>query len=175
MRFEGYVYRLIDPKWSWAPDSGAGSAKVGGRFNRKGQGALYTATDPMTAFREVQYGLARTQPFVVCTYEVDCEDILDLTDPEVRASFGITPAELSCDWRYQYHVLKKDPQSWLLADRLVNQGIAGIRIHSFAKGASLLDTNLVFWAWSESLPHQVKVIDDHKALPQNQDSWNQHH
>lgn len=171
MRFAGHAYRLMDPRWSWAPDSGAGSAKAGGRFNRKGQLALYTSMDPMTAFREVQYGLARTQPYVICTYEVDCEDVLDLGDPEVRSRRGITLAELGSDWRYLHHVLKQDPPTWLLTDRLIREGIAGIRVPSFAKGATHSDANLVFWTWSDALPHRVRVIDDDQALPRDQASW----
>ena len=133
MRYVGTVYRLVDPRWSHAPDSGEGAAIQGGRFNRVGQEALYTSTDYQTAFKEVQYGLPRPQPYVICAYEVDCEDILDLTDPSVGSTWGISQPDLACSWRRMTRVERKDPPTWLLADRLTNNGIAGIMVRSFAK------------------------------------------
>lgn len=170
MRYLGTVYRMVDPRWSYAPDSGKG-AKQRGRFNRVGQEALYTSLDYQTAFKEVQYGLPRPQPYVICAFEVDCEDILDLTDPLICSNWGISQADLACNWRYISLVNHKDPPTWLMVDQLLNKGIAGIKVRSFAKTATSMDTNIVFWAWKISQPHQVKIIDDATRLPKNPASW----
>ena len=81
MRFVGDVYRAHDPRWSWTPLSGRGAALGGGRFNLRGQPALYLSLTPMTAVREASAGFAhRLEPLLLCTYAVDCEDIVDLRD-----------------------------------------------------------------------------------------------
>jgi len=38
-------YRFNTPRWAYRPTSGAGAAKVGGRFNRPGVDALYLSRD----------------------------------------------------------------------------------------------------------------------------------
>ena len=43
------VYRAHDPRWSWTPASGAGAARHGGRFNRRGAPALYIGTEAARA------------------------------------------------------------------------------------------------------------------------------
>ena len=43
MRLRTTVYRAHNPRWSFAPLSGAGAARYGGRFNPTGMEALYTS------------------------------------------------------------------------------------------------------------------------------------
>lgn len=61
--------------------------------------------------------------------------------------------------------------TWTIADRLIADGIAGVLVPSFARGATPADVNAVFWTWSNSVPHQVKAIDDEGRLPQDASSW----
>jgi RES domain-containing protein len=49
---KAYAYRVHDPKWSFAPVSGAGAARMGGRANRAGVNALYLSLEPETALAE---------------------------------------------------------------------------------------------------------------------------
>jgi RES domain-containing protein len=42
---------------------------------------------------------------------------------------------------------------------------------SFAPGAGSADRNVVFWRWSDTPPHKVKVIDDEARLPRDGRSW----
>jgi RES domain-containing protein len=58
-----------------------------------------------------------------------------------------------------------------LAECLTADGVAGIMVPSFAKGAMTADINVVFWDWGRELPHQVRVIDDENRLPQDASSW----
>jgi len=61
--------------------------------------------------------------------------------------------------------------SWVMMKRLVSEGVAGILVQSFALGGRPADINVVFWNLGETLPHQVKVIDDEGRLPKNTRSW----
>jgi len=103
----------------------------------------------------------------LCAYEVDCEDILDLTDDTIRARHRVTDDDLNCAWK-DLSTRKIMPPSWVMMKRLVSEGVAGIVVQSFALGRRPADINVVFWHWGETLPHQVKVIDDEGRLPKYQ-------
>ena len=49
-----------------------------------------TRRRPGTAWREAQQGFPfKAQPLTICQYDVDCADVVDLTDPSVLAAAGI--------------------------------------------------------------------------------------
>ena len=155
------VYRAHHPRWAWAPDSGAGAALHGGRFNPRGMAALYASLRLETAWLEAQQGSAfKAQPMTICAYRVDCADILDLADPAARAACGIAPADLACAWEDMADRSLKPP-SWAIARRLSAEGHAGIIVPSFAPGATAEDRNVVFWRWSADTPHQLRIVEDH--------------
>ncbi len=171
MRFTGTVFRAHNPRWSFAPTSGDGAARYGGRFNPVGMAALYTSLRPETAWREAQQGLPfKAQPLTICGYVADCADMADLTDPTQRRFWDIAPEDLSCAWEA---ILERGatPPGWAMAKQLHAAGIAGIIVPSFAPGALAQDRNAVFWRWQDRPPHQVAVIDDEQRLPRNQRSW----
>lgn len=167
----GEVFRAHHPRWAYLPSSGQGAAVYGGRFNPKGMEALYTTRRLETAWLEAQQGFPfKAQPMTVCTYEVDCEDVLDLTDAAGRDPLGITAADLSCPWE-RITSNGQVPPSWSLAQRLVADGVAAILVPSFAPGAGPADANAVFWRWSDRPPHQVRVVDNQERLPRDDSSW----
>jgi RES domain-containing protein len=171
VRFTDPVYRAHHPRWAFDPVSGEGARRHGGRFNRPGTPALYTALHMETAWLEAQQGFAfKAQPLTLCSYAVDCSDVIDLTAPETLAALGVVPADLACAWE-DLADRGCDVPSWILADRLIAQGAAGIVVPSFAHRAGPDDRNLVFWRWSADLPHQVRVIDDQGRLPRDDRSW----
>ena len=96
-------------------------------------------------------------------YEVDCASILDLTTPENLQRYRTTEQALSCAWLSQ-HLAGDEPESWAIARRLIEKGIAGIQVHSQAVGAKQNDINVVFWDWSTDKPRRVAVIDDEGRL-----------
>lgn len=171
MRFRGTVFRAHNPRWAFSPLSGNGAARYGGRFNPTGLPALYTSLRMETAWLEAQQGFAfKVQPLTICAYEIDCEDIADLTNPETLAGLGSTLSALSCAWE-DIASRGKIPPSWALAKQLIAQDISAVIVPSFAPGAIERDRNLVFYKWSDTLPHQVRVIDDEMRLPKNPGSW----
>lgn len=171
MRFVGICYRAHDPRWAFKPMSGEGAAIRGARFNPKGVPALYLGLSIMTAVKEANQGFAhRIDPCVLCSYEIDCEDVADLTTEQGRGEFSVTLEEMACAWAMA--LAKSDrPESWSVYDRLKAQGTAGILVPSFAPGAETEDRNLVLWEWAADLPHKVTAIDPSGRLPKDQLSW----
>lgn len=168
MRFVGTAYRAHDPRWSFKPTSGEGAAIRGARFNPKGVPALYLALSIMTAVKEANQGLARRiDPCVLCSYDVDCEDIADLTSVQGRAEHGISLDDMACAWAWDLSEGRR-PGSWRVHDRLREKGIAGILVPSFAPGAGSEDINLVLWDWGPDLPHKIVVYDPSNRLPKDQ-------
>jgi RES domain-containing protein len=171
VKLTGFAYRAHNPRWAFAPDSGLGAASTGGRFNPVGMPALYTARRFETAWLEAQQAFPfKAQPMTLCAYEVDCEDIVDLSDSATLAVHGITLADLGCAWK-DLAIRGIKPPSWAITEHFVAAGTAGVIVPSFAKGASAADINVVFWDWAEDPPHQVRVIDDDRRLPRDARSW----
>jgi len=157
--------------WAFAPLSGEGAKRYGGRFNRPGVEALYTSLDLTTAWLEAQQGFPfKSQPMTLVAYQVDYLDIVDLHDPQVQTKLGFFPVDLACAWE-DLASQQREPPTWLLADQLQSLGISGILVRSFAPGCAAHNRNLVVWKWSDTSPHAIRVIDDFNRLPHSRDSW----
>jgi len=171
VRFQGLAYRAHDPRWSFKPLSGDGAAVHGGRFNPKGTPALYVALDPMTAIKEAAQGFARKfEPYVLCTYEIDCDDVVDLRLENERRQARISTEDMASAW-FADAAAGREPASWRLARNLIAGGAAGLIAPSFVSGADAGDVNLALWDWSDRLPHKVAVFDPSGRLPKSQLSW----
>jgi RES domain-containing protein len=171
VRLQGVAYRAHNPKWSWSPLSGVGARIHGGRFNPKGVAALYLSLDWQTAVIEASQGFPyRIPPLTIVSYDVDCEDIADLTSAEDRTRHRVSSKAMACAWRLLADTGTAVP-SWRIAERLIDARLAGIIVPSFATGAERGAKNLVLWDWSENLPHRVTIIDAEGRLPQTDASW----
>ena len=132
--------------------------------------ALYLSLDIMTAVKEANQGFAyKIEPCVLCSYEVACEDIVDLRTA-ARSEPAVRFEDMACPW-FALLADGKEPPSWEIARRLYSEGKAGILVPSFASGATVEDHNLVLWRWSDQPPHQVQVFDPSGRLPKDQLSW----
>lgn len=170
MRFQGVWYRAHDPRWAISPLSGDGAAIRGARFNPKGIPALYLSTSLEGAVTEASQGFGhKIHPLTICSYEVDCEDIADLTDEASRNMHGISLDAMADAWASALAENRR-PASWTVYDRLSGSS-SGILVPSFAHRAPAAIRNLVLWDWGTDLPHQVKVVDPGGRLPKNQKSW----
>jgi RES domain-containing protein len=171
LRFKGEAFRAHDPRWSWTPHSGKGAALAGRRFNWKGLEALYMSLDPVTALSEVSGGFAhRLEPLVLCTYDIDCDDLVDLRTEADRERAGIGWDDLACAWAEDL-MNAREPASHAIVRRLIAEGAAGIVVPSFAHRASPDDHNIVLWDWGPTPPHKVTVFDPSGRLPKDQLSW----
>ena len=171
MRLRALAYRAHDPRWAFRPLSGDGAAIHGGRFNAPGIPALYLALDPMTAIKEINQGFARKfEPCVLCTYEVDCADIVDLRNEARRAAADARAEDMACAW-FAHRARRDEAPSQRLARRLMEGGAAGILVPSYVNSATEADQNCVLWNWSDKRPHKVAVFDPSGRLPRDQLSW----
>jgi len=101
VKFRAVVWRAHHPRWAFAPASGQGAALHGGRFNRVGVPALYTSPRFETAWLEAQQAFPfKAQPMTLCGYQVDCEDIADLSDATTLSTLGVDRTALDCPWEY---------------------------------------------------------------------------
>ncbi|MDF3064018.1 MAG: hypothetical protein K0S06_4127 [Microvirga sp.] len=171
MRVRCVCYRAHDPRWAFLPLSGEGAARKGARFNPKGVPALYLSLSVIGALIEMGHSFGhRLDPLTMCSYEVDADDVVDLTDASERDRVGAQLSDMGCAWAYEVAKGRK-PASWGLAERLRSEGAAGILTPSFARGAGPDVVNLVLWRWGPELPHRVVVHDPSGRLPRNQLSW----
>ena len=159
MHYQGLLYRALNPIRAREPLSGEGARLHGGRFNPKGIPALYTALTVMTAIREANQ-IGTLQPTTLVSYEADITPIFDATDADSLGSYGMTSADLAADdWRIRMQREGKAPTQ-ILAERLIADGYAGLRVRSFATGATIEDLNVVLWVWGNDLPAKLVLIDD---------------
>lgn len=170
MRFQGICYRAHDPRWAISPASGEGAAIRGARFNPKGLPALYLSTSIEGAVTEASQGFGhKIHPLTICSYEVDCDDIADLTNEFSRKEVGILLEVMASAWATALSENRR-PGSWTIYDELHGE-YAGILVPSFAHRAGPSISNLVLWDWRADLPHKIEVIDPTGRLPKNQSSW----
>jgi RES domain-containing protein len=171
LKFKGECFRAHDPTWAWSPLSGAGAALKGRRFNWPGLETLYLSLSFNTVFREVSGGFAhRLTPYVLCSYDVDCDDIADLRSDADRAALGAELSDLACAWGDAL-IDGPEPASWAVVRRLIADGYAGALVPSFANGASVDDQNLVLWRWGPDPPHKAMAYDPTGKLAKSQLSW----
>jgi RES domain-containing protein len=143
----------------------------GGRFNPRGVPALYLSLDWSTAVIEANQGFSfRIPPLTIISYDVDCENIEDLSTASGLRRNGARREELSCPWKLLAETSKAVP-SWVLGERPRSGGLAGIIVPSLAPGAGADARNLVLWRWGDTLPHKVTVFDLEGRLPRNDKSW----
>ena len=143
----------------------------GGRFNPIGTPGLYLSLMLEGMFLEMGHGFAhRFDPLTICSYEVDMDDVVDLTTDRSRKGAGVDFADMACAWALDL-ANGREPASWAIARRLIANGAAGILVPSFAVGARSDMRNLVAWQWGTGLPHRIAVHDPDHRLPKNQASW----
>ena len=164
MNFNGRAYRAHDPRWSFDPTSGTGAAISGGRFNIRGQAALYLALEPITALAECTQGFARRMlPLTLCEYDIACEKVADLTDGQTCQTLAIDEKDMACAWLVFQRGGKIAP-SQRIAKFLVAEGFNGALVPSYVPGIHDGATNLVLWNWSDTPPCKVTVYDPERRL-----------
>lgn len=163
MRYQGKLYRALNPIYAREPLSGRGAALYGGRFNPKGTAALYVATSLQTAIREANQ-VGDLQPTTIVSYDADIANVFDGRDAAGLGKYGMTPTSLGePTWRDQMKKAGK-AHTQIFAESLIFEGFNGLLVRSFARGASDEDINLVLWKWSDRHPFKLTLIDDDGRL-----------
>ncbi len=110
-------------QWSWNPFPGEGVRLHGGRLNRPGTPAPYTAPSPLAAQRETERLGRPTQTLVPCTHEVDAEPVFDARNGTSRDATSAVSVVHACPAREAAMHAGAGSASWALADGRVNRVI----------------------------------------------------
>ena len=163
IRFQGKLYRALNPIYASEPLSGRGAKLYGGRFNAKGVPAIYLSLSPITALREANQ-VGNLQPTMLVSYDADVEMVFDCRDESALSREGLDLTALGDpSWRSEMNT-SGEARTQTLARRLAAAGHNGLLVHSFAPGATKDDLNLVLWTWGNSKPSRITPIDDENRL-----------
>lgn len=162
-RYQGSLYRAINPVYAREPLSGRGAELHGGRFNPRGVPAIYTSLSLMTALREANQ-VGNLQPTTLVSYTADIERIFDSRAADLLTSHELDAAALADpSWRDQMQ-RGGEAKTQRYAQRLIAAGYHGLLVRSFATGTAPADLNLVLWRWGDRPPHRLTLIDDEGRL-----------
>lgn len=163
MRYEGKLYRALNPIHASEPLSGYGAQLYGGRFNPKGISALYTSLTVMTALREASQ-IGNLQPTTLVSYDANIESVFDSRDEAALAAVDMDATALAdSTWRDQMKTVGESKTQGF-ARRLIEAGYNGLLVRSFAAGSGADDMNLVLWRWASLPPARLVLIDDENRL-----------
>lgn len=162
-RYQGSLYRAINPVYAREPLSGRGAELHGGRFNPRGVPAIYTSLSVMTALREANQ-VGNLQPTTLVSYTADIERIFDSRDDSLLAAYNMDGARLADpSWRDQMQ-RTGEATTQQFGRSLITGGYHGLLVRSFAAGTNPDDLNLVLWRWGDHPPHRLTLIDDEGRL-----------
>jgi RES domain-containing protein len=163
VRYQGHLYRALNPVFARDPLSSRGAELYGGRFNPKGVPALYTSLTVLTALREANQ-VGNLQPTTLVSYEAEIEGVFDTRDGAALVAQGIDADLLSsASWRDEMKAFGA-ARTQEFAGRLIAAGYHGLLVRSFSPGSAADDLNLVLWTWGDALPARLTLIDDEGRL-----------
>lgn len=160
------AYRVHDPKWAFAPTSGAGAGKHGGRANRPGVNAIYLSLELETALAEYRQTDALLEPALMVSYEISVKPVVDFRGG-FATGWDALWQDFYCDWRRMVFNEGIEPPPWVIGDLVLAAGAKGIAFRSILTGG----TNLVLYTDMLADEDKLMAHDPRHALPRNQDSW----
>ncbi|CUI07001.1 RES family NAD+ phosphorylase [Massilia antarctica] len=160
------AYRVHQPKWSFAPTSGAGAGAYGGRANRPGVNALYLSLELETALAEYQQLDALLPPGLMVSYNVSINAIVDFRGG-FTSGWDALWQDFYCDWRNMHFNQGIEPPSWVIGDQVLAADAKGILFNSAITGGE----NLVIYTDALTGADAINVYDPNNDLPKNQSSW----
>ncbi|TXG86935.1 MAG: RES domain-containing protein [Thermomicrobiales bacterium] len=162
------AYRIHCPKWAFAPTSGEGAARHGGRVNRPGVAALYLALDAKTAISEYQQVSRLVPPGTLVSYQVTAAPVIDFSNGYSPADWDSLWEDFNCDWRALWYDQRVEPPSWVLGDQMIAAGAKGILFESRLEPGG---RNLALYTANLAPTDLILAYDPNEALPKNQASW----
>ncbi|MCE7033404.1 RES family NAD+ phosphorylase [Lysobacter sp. GX 14042] len=161
------AYRMLTPRWSFQPLSGAGAAREGGRFNRPRTRALYLSLEPETAVAEFSQAEPLFSPGVLACFRIRVEQVADLREGYNR-DWDPLWREWDCEWKRLWFIEGIEPPTWAMADLLEGAGARGLLFPSVKRPGG---TNLVLYPERLTDGDELQVHDPEGQLPKSQKSW----
>ena len=162
-------HRAFTPRWAHAPESGAGAALAGGRFNRPGVEARYLAATPETALAEYQGESQLLPPATLVTFLVTAKNVVDFSGGYDPAHWTPIWAEAQCNWKGMAFLEGVEPPSWVIGDIVRDAGHQGILYRSTRHSDGIC---LVLFPDTKSRSDFVaQAHDPTNALPRDSSSW----
>ena len=164
---DALYFRALMPSWAHRPESGAGAALGGGRFNRPKVEARYLAATPAAALAEYQGESPLLPPATVATYRVTAESVVDFTGGYEPERWAPIWADAYSNWKGMAFLENLEPPSWVIGDLVRAAGHAGILYRSVRNSA--LICLVLFPELADRF--QAPVYDPEGRLPRNAESW----
>jgi RES domain-containing protein len=161
-------YRALTPRWAHLPESGAGAAAVGGRFNRPGVEARYLAETAEGALNEYRQESPLLPPATLGTYLVTADQVVDFSGWYNPEQWSPLWAEAYCNWKGLAFLEGIEPPSWAIGDLVRAAGYGGILYRSARVPSHRCLVLYPEFADTFTAP----VHDPDRQLPRNADSWN---
>jgi RES domain-containing protein len=162
-------YRALTPSWAHLPESGAGAAQGGGRFNRPNVEARYLAATPEAALAEYQGESPLLPPATVVTYRVTAQAVVDFTGGYQEERWSPIWAEAYGNWKGMAFLENVEPPSWVIGDLVRQAGYPGILyacVRDPAHRCLVLFPDLAD-------RFRAPAYDPEGRLPRNAQSWKQ--
>ncbi|WP_455273975.1 RES family NAD+ phosphorylase [Rhizobium herbae] len=160
------LWRAFVPQWAFAPLSGEGAARFGGRWNPVGAATIYAARELSTAWAEYNQGFVQHPALIV---QLDLKDaaLADLTDPVVLSGLAVPEDIHLCEWRMLLDE-GKVPPTHHLRQKLLAEGFDGVVYPSFMSPGG---TCVALWRWNAKGAPRLDVVDPDGRLPKTPASW----
>jgi RES domain-containing protein len=160
-------FRALTPSWAYQPESGAGAAAVGGRFNRPGVEARYLAETAAGALLEYQQESPLLPPATLATFLVTAEKVVDFSDGYDPERWSPIWAEAYCNWKGLAFLEDVEPPSWVIGDLVREASAAGILYRSVRDPTQRC--LVLYPEFAEKF--SARVYDPDGKLPRNPNSW----
>ena len=160
------LWRAFVPQWAFAPLSGEGAARFGGRWNPVGVPTIYAGRELSTAWAEYNQGFVQ-HPALVVQLRLHGAFLADLTDPVTLAELGVSDDIHRCEWRMELD-RGAVPETHRLRQRLIDLGHDGVVYPSFMSPGG---TCVTLWRWNTRGAPRLEIVDPDGRLPKTRASW----
>jgi RES domain-containing protein len=164
---DALYFRALVPRWSYQPESGAGAARTGGRFNRPGVEARYLAASAEGALLEYQAESELLPPATIAAYQVNASVVVDFRRGYDAGHWSPIWAEAYCNWKGLWMHDGVEPPSWVIGDLVREAGHPGILYPSARDPGHICLVLFTEHADKFTAP----VWDPDGRLPRNAESW----